>query len=108
MAQGAVAVVPSEWEEAMGGVALELLAAGLPLIVSERGGLAECVAEAAWTFPNGDHRALAAWMAALIDDPSLRSSKAEAAQAVIARFDEEALAQRYLDLYAEILAARAR
>jgi glycosyltransferase involved in cell wall biosynthesis len=108
MAQAAVAVVPSEWEEAMGGVALELLAVGLPLIVSERGGLAECVAEAAWTFPNGDHHALAARMTALLDHPALRRSKAEATQRVLARFDEQALAQRYLDLYAEILAARAR
>jgi len=108
MVQAKVAVVPSEWEEAMGGVALELLAAGLPLIVSERGGLAECVGEAAWTFPNGDHRALAARMAAVIDDDSLGQSKTRAAQQVLERFDERVLAQRYLDLYAEILAERAR
>jgi glycosyltransferase involved in cell wall biosynthesis len=106
MAQAAVAVVPSEWEEAMGGVALELLTAGLPLIVSERGGLAECVADAAWTFPNGDPDALAARMAAVIDDPVLRSSKAGAARLVLQRFDERALAQRYLDLYAELLTGR--
>ena len=106
--QATVAVVPSEWEEAMGGVALELLAAGLPLIVSERGGLAECVGEAAWTFPNGDHRVLADQMYSLLSDDSLRRSKVEAARRVLERFDECALAQRYLDLYAEILAERAR
>ncbi len=106
--QATVAVVPSEWEEAMGGVALELLAAGLPLIVSERGGLSECVGDAAWTFPNGDHRALATLMAALLDDGSLRRSKIQAAQRTLARFDERLLGQKYLDLYAEILSERAR
>ncbi len=106
--QAHVAVVPSEWEEAMGGVALELLAAGLPLIVSERGGLSECVGDAAWTFPNGDHHALAARMAAVVDDEVKRRSKAAAAPRVLQAFDEQALAQRYLDLYAEILAERAR
>jgi glycosyltransferase involved in cell wall biosynthesis len=103
-AQGLIAVVPSEWEEAMGGVALELLAAGLPLIVSERGGLAEVAGDAAWTFPNGDHEALAARMAALLDDETLRHSKRDQARDVVARFDETKLAQKYLDLYAEILA----
>ncbi len=104
--QARTAVVPSEWEEAMGGVALELLAAGLPLIVSERGGLAECVGDAALTFPNGDHRALAAQMAAVLDDDSLSKAKAEARRGVLERFDERLLAQQYLDLYADVLAGR--
>ena len=106
IAQGRVAIVPSEWEEAMGGVALELLAAGLPLIVSERGGLAECVADGGWTFPNGDHHALASRMAALLDDEPLRRSKAARAREIVARFDESLLAAQYLDLYREILGRR--
>jgi glycosyltransferase involved in cell wall biosynthesis len=106
VAEARIGVVPSEWEEPMGGVALELLAAGLPLIVSERGGLAECAGEAAWTFPNGDHEALAARMASLLDDEALRGSKRAQARAVVARFDEKRLAAQYLDLYAELLAAR--
>jgi glycosyltransferase involved in cell wall biosynthesis len=103
IAQGKIAVVPSQLEEPMGGVALELLAAGRPVIVSARGGLAECVREAGWTFPNGDYRALAAQMAALMDDDALRESKSEVARAVVARFDERLLAQQYLDLYRHIL-----
>jgi glycosyltransferase involved in cell wall biosynthesis len=106
IASGHIAVVPSEWEEAMGGVALELLAAGLPLIVSERGGLAECVGEGAWTFPNGDHQALAKVMAALRDDDTLRHSKDSRAREIVARFDETRLSAQYLDLYREILARR--
>ncbi|HET6283896.1 MAG TPA: glycosyltransferase family 4 protein [Polyangia bacterium] len=103
IAQGAVAVVPSLLEEPMGGVGLELLAAGRPLIVSERGGLAECVRGAAWTFPNGDHKALADLMAALIDDEALRNSRQAAAREIVACFDERNLARAYLDLYAELL-----
>jgi glycosyltransferase involved in cell wall biosynthesis len=106
IAEGRIAVVPSEWEEAMGGVALELLAAGKPLIVSERGGLAECAGDAAWTFPNGDALALADRMAALLDDEALRGSKAARAREVVARFDETRLARQYLDLYEDLLARR--
>jgi glycosyltransferase involved in cell wall biosynthesis len=103
IARARIAVVPSVLEEPMGGVALELLAAGLPLIVSERGGLAECTGDAAWTFPNADHQALAELMGRLLDDESLRVSKLERAKEVVARFDEQRLAQQYIDLYAEIL-----
>jgi glycosyltransferase involved in cell wall biosynthesis len=103
MAQARVAVVPSEWEEAMGGVAIELLAAGLPLVVSERGGLSEIAGDAAWTFPNGDHEALAAVMARVLDDEGLRISKRDLAKQVVERFDEKRLARQYLDLYAELL-----
>jgi glycosyltransferase involved in cell wall biosynthesis len=90
----------------MGGVALELMAAGLPLIVSERGGLAECVGDGAWTFPNGDADALADRMAALLDDEALRRSKAPRAQEIVARFDEARLGAQYVGLYREILARR--
>jgi glycosyltransferase involved in cell wall biosynthesis len=45
-------------------------------------------------------------MAAVIDDESLRRSKAEAGRRVVEHFDERMLAQQYLDLYAEILSER--
>lgn len=106
IAQGTVAVVPSEWEEPMGGVALELLAAERPIIVSARGGLAECVGDAGWTFPNGDYQALAAQMASLVDDETLRRSKSDVARRVVASFEERMLVRQYLDLYEEILERR--
>ena len=102
MTLGKVAIVPSEWEEPMGGVALELMAAGRPIVVSERGGLAECVSDGGWTFPNGDHAALAEVMAALLDDEWLRHSKTAQAQRVLERFDEAALTRQYLKVYAEV------
>jgi glycosyltransferase involved in cell wall biosynthesis len=106
ISEGEIAIVPSEWEEPMGGVALELLAAGKPLIVSERGGMIECVGDVAWNFPNGDAPALAERMAAVLDDETLRRSKGDRAAAVLARFDEKKLTREYLDLYEEILRER--
>jgi glycosyltransferase involved in cell wall biosynthesis len=99
---GKIAIVPSEWEEAMGGVALELMAAGRPIIVSERGGLAECISDGGWTFPNGDHAALADLMATLLDDESVRYSKTAEALRVLKHFDETALAHQYLNVYSEV------
>ena len=67
--QGAVGIVPSAWQEPMGGVAVELMAAGRGLIVSEQGGLAECAGDAGLRFANGDAQALADCMLRLLADP---------------------------------------
>ena len=98
-----IAVVPSEWEEPMGGVALELLAAGKPLIVSKNGGLAECVGDAALIFDNGDHMMLADCMTRLLNDEKLRAKLRENAKAQVKQFDPERLVRRYIDLFAYIL-----
>ena len=84
----------------MGGVAIELVSAGLPVIVSERGGLAECVGDVGRTFPNGDYRALAeqmlsAWLSPWGVD-QLQVSR------ILDRFDQHRLVQQYLDLYARL------
>lgn len=101
--QGEIAVVPSEWEEPMGGVALELLAAGKPVIVSKNGGLAECVGDAALVFDNGDHVMLADCMTRLLNDELLRATLRENAKIQVKRFDPERLARRYIDLFAYVL-----
>jgi glycosyltransferase involved in cell wall biosynthesis len=104
--QGAeIAVVPSEWEEPMGGVALELLAAGKPVIVSKDGGLAECVGDAAILFNNGDHRMLADCMMRLLKDEQLRATLQEKAKLQLKQFDPERLAGQYIDLFNSILGA---
>jgi glycosyltransferase involved in cell wall biosynthesis len=101
--QGEIAVVPSEWEEPMGGVALELLAAGKPLIVSRQGGLAECVGDAALLFDNGDHVMLAECMTRLLNDKQLRATLLENAKLQVKQFDPERLIRRYVDLFAYLL-----
>jgi glycosyltransferase involved in cell wall biosynthesis len=101
-----IAVVPSEWEEPMGGVALELLAAGRPLIVSRYGGLAECVGDAALLFDNGDHTMLAECMTRLLRDEKLRATLKENAKTQVKRFDPERLVRRYIDLFDCVLGKR--
>ncbi len=57
--QHKVMVVPSLWKEPFGIVALEGLAAGCKLIVSEDGGLKEAIGECGVTIPNGNTNAIA-------------------------------------------------
>jgi glycosyltransferase involved in cell wall biosynthesis len=98
-----IAVVPSEWEEPMGGVALELLAAGKPVIVSKNGGLAECVGDAALLFDNGDHVMLADCMTRLLNDEQLRATLRENAKIQVKKFDPERLVRRYVDLFSYVI-----
>lgn len=98
-----IAVVPSEWEEPMGGVALELLAAGLPLIVSKNGGIAECAGEAALRFDNGDPVMLADCMARLLEDAELRASLRQKGREQLKKFDPEMLAREYISLFNHVL-----
>jgi glycosyltransferase involved in cell wall biosynthesis len=101
-----VAVVPSEWEEPMGGVALELLAAGKPLIVSKHGGLAECVGDAALLFNNGDHAMLAERMTELLGNDQLEAQLREKARAQLKKFDPEKLVGAYIDLFESVVSKR--
>lgn len=73
--RAAIAVVPSVWDEPFGIVAVEAMAMGKPVIVSDVGGLAGIVVdgETGFVVPPGDADALAARIAALLDDPALRA-----------------------------------
>ncbi len=101
--QAKIAVVPSVWEEPMGGVALELLAANKNLIVSASGGHAECVGDAALKFSNGDVDSLYNCMKKLLVEPSLAQQHKALAKKRIKLFDEVKLTQKYLDLYASVI-----
>lgn len=98
-----VAVVPSEWEEPMGGVALELLAAGKLVVVSKDGGLAECVGEAALLFDNGNHEMLADCMWRLLTDEPLKASLRARTEEQLQKFDPERLAGQYINLFNQVL-----
>jgi len=96
----AFAVLPSEWREVLPFSALEALAGGLPLVVSDRGGLPE-LTEAAFVFRAGDADALAARMRELFDDPAERSAAGERALArATGEFGEERFAERLAAVYA--------
>jgi glycosyltransferase involved in cell wall biosynthesis len=101
--KGAVGIVPSAWQEPMGGVAIELMAAGRGLIVSERGGLAECAGDAGLLFANGDVQALADGMLRFLNEPALRHTLGQRALARAELFAPE----RFVDQYIELLRATA-
>lgn len=102
--QGGVGIVPSAWHEPMGGVAVELMAAGRGLIVSEQGGLAECAGDAGLCFPNGDARALADCMLRVLAEPQLRHTLGQRALQRARLFAPD----RFIDQYVELLGATAR
>jgi glycosyltransferase involved in cell wall biosynthesis len=98
-----IAIVPSEWEEPMGGVALELLAAGRCLIVSKRGGMAECMGNAALTFENGDPSSLSKCMESLVFDPEIGKLLRSEAPLMLAAFCPRQLTVRYLTEFERII-----
>lgn len=79
--QAALFVAPSSWDEPFGLTVAEALASGLPTIASKKGGIPEAAADAALYFspPNTDE--LAAQLATLLDNPTLRSHYAAKARA---------------------------
>ncbi len=69
-----VVVVPSLWEEAFGLVAVEGMAAGAAVVVSDAGGLPEVVGDAGVVVPRGDAGALAAALRDLLGAPARRAA----------------------------------
>lgn len=104
--RGAIGIIPSAWYEPMGGVAIELMAAGKCLIVSAQGGLAECVGDAGLSFPNGDHAALAERMQQLLDDPVRRAALSSAARTRAQQFLPGRFVAQYVGLLQDVVARR--
>jgi glycosyltransferase involved in cell wall biosynthesis len=86
---------------------LEAMAAGLPVVASDVGGVGELVADGSTGLlaPAGDAGALAAAVQRLLDDRELRHRMGEAGRRRAAeRFDIRAQRRAHLDLYARELA----
>jgi glycosyltransferase involved in cell wall biosynthesis len=95
--------------EALGTGALEAMAAGCALVVSDVGGLAEAVGETGLRVPPRDPVALSEAIAALLLDASRRSALGAAARArAVAHYSDTLLGERTLALYQEILHSSAR
>jgi glycosyltransferase involved in cell wall biosynthesis len=82
-----VCVLPSAQPEPFGGVVMEAMAMGLPVIATRLGGSIDQVAEGETGFlvPPGDPAALAEKIEQLMDDPSLRTRLGQAGPERIAR-----------------------
>lgn len=88
---------------------LEAMALGTPIIASRVGGLAEVLRDGvtALLVPPGDATALARAIVGLHDDPELRRRLGENAQRLQqAHYSLEAMAERYLSVYRELLTAK--
>ncbi|TAH27135.1 MAG: glycosyltransferase family 1 protein [Cytophagales bacterium] len=97
-----IAIVPSLWEEPMGGVAIELMAAGKNMIVSKNGGLAECVGKAALTFDNGNSQQLAEQMKTLYLDKTLQENQLLLLSKQLEQFNPNNLTKQYIKLYKKV------
>lgn len=98
-----IAIVPSDWEEPMGIVALELMAADRNIIVSEDGGLKECVGEAGLLFANENYMELADRMIQFLEDKALRETKREIGREQIKKFEPEQIIKEYINLFNKIV-----
>lgn len=102
----AFSLLPSLWREVLPFSGLEALAAGLPLVTSERGGLPEQT-EPDLVTRTGDAKSLAAKMAELFADRELRQAAGERALArARERFSQPAVAPQLARVYDEAVAAR--
>jgi len=103
LAQTDLVCLPSLWFENLPLVVLEARAAGVPLLVSDLGGLSEAVGEGTggWRFPAGDPVALAEKLGELLKDPT-----ALEAMEVPPAPDADAHFERLLKVYEEVQSDR--
>jgi glycosyltransferase involved in cell wall biosynthesis len=100
----AFAVVPSRWDEPFGLVALEAMAAGLPVLASDTGGLPEVVGDDATLPPRAVDRWASA-MRGLWSDPALRRERGRAGlERARDAFGAERFYRRLMAVYDEALA----
>jgi glycosyltransferase involved in cell wall biosynthesis len=91
-------VIPSRWREPFGVVALEGLACGCVVLASDGGGLPDAVGHAGLLFKRGDLADLSRQLRQLIEHGGLRARLRQQAPAHLARFQEQIVCSRYLEL----------
>lgn len=97
----AVAVVPSRWQEPLGLVAIEAMAAITPVVATRVGALAEVVQHqrTGLVVPPNDSTALAAAIDALVDDPALARKYAAAGVRRAREYTASAVIPRVIAAY---------
>ncbi len=98
-----IMVVPSQWPEPFGIVALEGIASGCALVASDAGGLPEVVGRCGITYPLGDRAALTDSLYRLLTDRELRQRYLRDAQAHLLKFDPATVASKYLDVFTQAI-----
>jgi spore coat protein SA len=103
----AVSVVPSVFPEALGLTSLEAQASGVPVVVSDSGGLPETVSpgQSGLVFDNGNAGALAEAVLSIVGNDERRRSMGAAARAWVMRtFSWDVIAGQLEQVYAEAIA----
>jgi glycosyltransferase involved in cell wall biosynthesis len=100
-----ILVVPSVWDEPFPLVALDGLAAGLPQIASNTGGLPEIVEDGRTgiLIPPGDEAALEQAIYTLASDPALRARLSQASRERAQQFSWDRMAQQLERVYERVL-----
>lgn len=108
--RSAVCFVCPSRREPFANVLLEALASGLPAVATDVGGNREIVraGENGLLCDPDSPPALAAAVGRLLADAALATTFRAGAARLIARFDWDAVADRYIDLYREVIATRRR
>ncbi len=104
-------VLPSRttanWKEQFGRVLVEAMACGVPVVGSSSGEIPHVVGDGGLIYTEGDCNALAARLHTLMhDDACYATLSAAARQRVLTHYTQQALAQRYADIYCELNASR--
>jgi len=86
-----ILVVPSRWEEPFGIVALEGLACGCVVAVTQSGALPEVVGPCGPTVPKNDPAALAAALARLVDNPDILAAYRQQAPQHLTNYTKAAM-----------------
>jgi spore coat protein SA len=100
-----ISVVPSVFPEALGLTSLEAQASGVPVVVSNAGGLPETVLpnESGVVFENGDVEGLAASLLSLLNDPErVRSMGVAARDWAMKHFSWDVIATQLESIYEEL------
>jgi glycogen(starch) synthase len=108
MAYSAFVLVPSLWEEPFGAVALEAVAAGALVVVSNRGGLAEATGDLGFVFDPDDpasfRQALQAARKAFdcqLGDPKQRAVRETAIAKHVARFSPAVVVEKIISAFTD-------
>ena len=95
-------VLSSNWE-GFGLAAVEAMAAGLPVIVSNVSGLKDVVGDAGITFPKGDENVLAQTIIETLENPGLSNELSNKGMKRASEFSIDVMVDKYIKAYKELL-----
>jgi glycosyltransferase involved in cell wall biosynthesis len=99
-----VGIVPSTWREPFGIVALEAMAAGVPLVASSVGGLADVVRDGVTGFlvPPSDSGALTEAIRRLLADANLRAEMGKSGRELVRQYSADRVVPQIEAVYAQV------